>query len=103
MRLTDEQIGAELHALRESPSERFAAELDSRVAEGFPRSAGEPEARSWRDRVAPLLRPRFALAGATTLLLALVVSVAVVGSLEDDVQQSSLDSGGDAGEVSAPD
>ena len=102
MRLTDEQIGAELHALRETPTERFAADLDRRVAEGFPSAAGELAARGWRERLAPLLRPRFALAGAATLLLALVVSVAVVGSLDEDVQQSSLDSGGDASEVAAP-
>jgi hypothetical protein len=36
MKLTDEQIGAGLHALRETPSEDFAAKLDRRVAAGFP-------------------------------------------------------------------
>lgn len=36
MKVTDEQIGAELHALRETPSEDFAARLDRRVAVGFP-------------------------------------------------------------------
>jgi hypothetical protein len=36
MRLTDEQIGAELHALRETPSGSFAATLDRRVSAGFP-------------------------------------------------------------------
>jgi hypothetical protein len=35
MRLTDEQIGAELHALREAPSEDFASKLDQRVSAGF--------------------------------------------------------------------
>ncbi len=102
MRLTDEQIGAELHALRETPTERFAAELDSRVAEGFPSTTGEARTRGWRERLGPLGRPRLAFAGAATLLLALIVSVAVIGSLEDDVRESSLDSGGDAGEVSPP-
>jgi len=99
MKLTDEQIGAELHALRETPTERFAAELDRRVAEGFPPTAREAQTRGWRDRLVPLLRPRFALAGAATLLLALVVSVAVVRSLDDDLRVSS---GGDAGEVTTP-
>jgi Domain of unknown function (DUF4349) len=98
MRLTDEQIGAELHALRETPSERFAAELDRRAAEGFPAAAGEPEVRGWRDRLAPLLRPQLAFAGAATLLLALIVSVAVIGSLEDDVEQPSVQPSGDAAE-----
>jgi uncharacterized protein DUF4349 len=36
MRLTDEQIGAELHALRETPEETFAARLDGRASAGFP-------------------------------------------------------------------
>jgi hypothetical protein len=36
MRLTDEQIGAELYALRSTPSEDFAATLDRRAAAGFP-------------------------------------------------------------------
>jgi Domain of unknown function (DUF4349) len=35
MRLTDEQIGAELRALREKPKSDFAASLDQRVATGF--------------------------------------------------------------------
>jgi len=36
MRLTDEQIGAELRALRETPEENFARKLDLRVSAGFP-------------------------------------------------------------------
>ena len=91
MRLTDEQIGAELHALRETPTERFAAELDERVAEGFPPAAGEPESRSWHDRLAPLLRPRVALAGAATVLLALIVSVAAISSLDSGDGKSGPD------------
>jgi hypothetical protein len=102
MRLTDEQIGAELRALRETPSERFAAELDRRVAKGFPATPGEPEARGWRDRLAPLLRPRLAFAGAATLLLALIVSVAVIANLDDEVRPTGVDSGGDAVEEAAP-
>jgi Domain of unknown function (DUF4349) len=35
MKLTDEQIGAELRALREKPESNFAANLDQRVAAGF--------------------------------------------------------------------
>ena len=102
MRLTDEQIGAELHALRETPSERFAAELDQRVSSGFA-TQGEAETRSWSERLAPLLRPRMALAGAATLLLALTVSVAVIASLDGGYQESSRDSGGDdAAQEAAP-
>jgi hypothetical protein len=101
MRLTDEQIGAELHALRETPSERFAAGLDERVSAGFPEAPGRPAA-SWRDRLAPLRRPRMLVACAATLLLALTVSVAVVSNLDDEQRVASLDSGGDAEELAAP-
>lgn len=38
MRLTDEQIRTELRALRPTPSDRFASELDRRVTAGFPRN-----------------------------------------------------------------
>src|SRR6266508_731086 len=37
MRLTDEQIATELRALRPTPREDFAAELDYRAEHGFPR------------------------------------------------------------------
>src|SRR3954447_11039254 len=38
MRLTDEQIGAELHSLRPTPDANFSAKLDGRAAAGFPSS-----------------------------------------------------------------
>jgi hypothetical protein len=68
MRLTDEQIGAELYALRETPRETFAATLDRRVSAGFPAAKWKSSDRelSWR-----LLAP--ALAG-----LAAIAVVAVV-------------------------
>jgi hypothetical protein len=50
MRLTDEQIGAELRALRSEPDMSFADKLDRRARVGFPapeRKAGNP-ALSWR-------------------------------------------------------
>src|SRR5262245_52649009 len=52
MRLTDEQIGAELTALRAIPSERFAAELDAWAAEGFPsaRELDGPQAAKTKRR-----------------------------------------------------
>ena len=95
MKLTDEQIGIELRALRESPSERFAAELDTWVAEGFPRSdrlssngAGERGrsrwtrlAERWRRLRERPMRP--ALAGAATIVLALTVAVGVLQSVRD--------------------
>jgi hypothetical protein len=70
MRLTDEQIGAELHALRETPSEDFAARLDRRVAAGFPASKEVKVGRelTWR-RLVPILG---ALAGVA--VIAIVIS-----------------------------
>jgi hypothetical protein len=95
MKLTDEQIGIELRALRESPSERFAAELDTWAAEGFPRSdrlssnsAGERGrsrwtrlAERWRRLRERPMRP--VLAGAATIVLALTVAVGVLQSVRD--------------------
>ena len=92
MRLTDEQIGAELHALRETPSERFAADLDSRVAEGFPSTSGEATpSRGWGDRLARLLNPQFAVTAAATLLLAVIVSVAAISNLDNGDGKSGPD------------
>src|SRR4051812_19214672 len=79
MRLTDEQIGAELHALRETPSEQFAAELDAWAAEGFP-TAKELEPSRRRPRFV-LRRPVLA-AAAGSLLVVAVVAVSVVSYLE---------------------
>jgi Domain of unknown function (DUF4349) len=97
MKLTDEQIGIELRALRETPSERFAAELDAWAAEGFP-SAGRPshadEARivprprlsHLRERFSGLQRRplRAALAGAAAIVLALTVAIGVFQTATDD-------------------
>jgi uncharacterized protein DUF4349 len=50
MKLTDEQIGAELRALRPAPSMGFIAELDRRAAAGFPARQTRPITRrlSWK-------------------------------------------------------
>ena len=56
MKLTDEQIGAELRALRPTPDNAFAAGLDRRVAAAFPK-AKRPAANrglSW-GRLVPVL------------------------------------------------
>jgi Domain of unknown function (DUF4349) len=91
MKLTDEQIGAELHALRENPSERFAAELDERVRAGFPPPEGERETRGWRDRLAPLFRPRMAIAYGATVLLVGTVAIAGISSLDDAGDDARLE------------
>jgi Domain of unknown function (DUF4349) len=93
--LTVEELTAELHALREGPSEEFAAALDARAASGFPRRrhavvAGLPGAATfgrlgerWRG-ASPRRKLMPALAGTTTVI---VVATAVV-----------ISTGGDQGE-----
>jgi hypothetical protein len=83
MRLTDEQFGAELRALRETPSDSFAAELDAWAAEGFPprtkhsAKAGPAQRRlsrdGWRLRRRALV-PAFALVAVSAVVVAVVVS-----------------------------
>ena len=41
--MTIEELTTELHALRELPSEEFAAVLDSRAAAGFPGRCSTPK------------------------------------------------------------
>jgi Domain of unknown function (DUF4349) len=105
MRLTDEQIATELRALRDKPSERFAAELDAWAAEGFPSAkrvktdvegarAGllsRTGARIRRLRERPLLP---ALAGAASIVLVVGVSIAV---LSDRDGARDISRGGDSG------
>jgi hypothetical protein len=97
MRLTDEQIGAELHTLREVPSERFAAELDAWAAEGFPslKEIDGPSEASQRPRMKRLLdfaarRPALAALGSGAVIV-LVVGVAVAGYLGSHNDQRRLD------------
>jgi hypothetical protein len=76
MRLTDEQIRAELHALREAPSERFAAELDAWAAEGFP--AAKDLTASSSGRATKFWSPRRPLLAAAACGV-LVISVTAAG------------------------
>src|SRR6266545_1773053 len=90
MRLTDDQIGAGLHALRATPSERFAAELDAWAAEDFPTMKQlEPTGRRFQ-----FVRRRPVLAAvAGSLMVVGVVAVSVAAYLNaNDVR---TDSGGE--------
>jgi hypothetical protein len=100
MRLTDEQIATELRALRPTPRENFAAELDAWAAEGFPsskkietetpapsRSFMRVTHRLRRFRERPLLP---ALVGAASVVLVASVSVAVVMNEEEYTQSSGV-------------
>lgn len=69
----DDDLGAALEALRPSPSAAFAAELDARVAAGFPRRGAGPVRLPAGERLARLWsRPRLALLPAAGLALAAV-------------------------------
>jgi hypothetical protein len=81
--MTIEELTTELHALRELPSEEFAAALDSRAAAGFPgrRRSSKPIASLPGRDAAGRVTARFrglsphrkllpALAGATTVIVA---------------------------------
>jgi Domain of unknown function (DUF4349) len=70
MRLSDEQIGAELQALRELPSGEFAAQLDAWAAEGFPSLKQLDEPRQ--------ARPRRSLIGRRPVLAALAAGAVIV-------------------------
>jgi hypothetical protein len=69
MRLTDEQIGAELHALRQTPDESFAAALDRRTAAGFPvaRDAKQNRELTW-GRLLPVFGALAAVAVAAVVI-----------------------------------
>ena len=80
MRLTDEQIGAELHTLRETPEAEFAAKLDRRVAAGFP---GETRVKQGRVLTWGRLVP----------ILGALAAVAVVAVVISNNQETGLYSG----------
>jgi hypothetical protein len=105
--MTIEELTTELHALRELPSEEFAAALDDRAADGFPgrRRGSAPIAslpgRDAAGRVAARFRdlsPRRkllpALAGATTVIVAATTIVLATngdkGANDGGVQQSTI-------------
>jgi Domain of unknown function (DUF4349) len=95
MKLTDEQIATELHALRPTPSDEFAAELDAWAAAGFPAAserASEPPRRRWWRRNGPRLGMVLAPVTAMALLVGLVATVGTLGTDEDDGGGTSLES-----------
>ncbi len=97
MRLTDEQIGAELRALREMPSEQFAAELDAWAAEGFPslKQLEQPSKPRRRMRARIGRRPLFAAFTAAATIVA-VVGISVAAYLHENNSSSEpLSASGD--------
>ncbi len=90
----DDDLSATLDALRPEPRPAFAAELDARVAAGFPRKSqfGELSPLSIVDRLRAL-KPRQVLLPAGGLALTAIVVAAVVvsqGSRSDPGEGSSV-------------
>src|ERR687898_171 len=101
-----EDIATELREGRPEPTEDFAAELDRWAAEGFPSGAHAEESAparlrrprrppkptvGWRGRM-PSLAPTLVRVAMTLLILAIPVTVVVVGGRGGSDQ--SLDGGG---------
>lgn len=81
----DEQLAADLRALRPAPRPEFAAELDERAAAGFPRRSRWPQL-SWR---LPSLRVLIPAGGVA--VIAIAIATALVAS--NDSGNSSGSSG----------
>jgi hypothetical protein len=86
MRLTDEQIGAGLHALRETPSEDFAAKLDRRVAAGFP---GEQKVERKRELTWGRLLPALGALAAIAIVTVVVSNSGGGGSYDQTATPDS--------------
>jgi len=98
MRLTDEQIGAELRALRETPEENFARKLDLRVSAGFPapkRTARDREL-TW-GRLVPVLGGLAAIA-----VVAVVIANNGGGPISNDRGGNDALLGSDSAREAAP-
>jgi hypothetical protein len=87
MRLTDEQLSTELTAMRETPSESFAAELDAWAAEGFP---SVKQLEPTRRRFGFVMRRPMLAAAAAGLVVIAVIAVSVASYLE---RNNGVDSG----------
>jgi len=81
----DEQLAADLRALRPAPRPEFTAELDERAAAGFPRRSHWPQL-SWR---LPSLRVLIPAGGVAVIAIAFVTAL----SVSNDSGSSSESSG----------
>jgi len=113
MRMTDEQIATELRALRPTPSEQFAAELDAWVAEGFSaRGRATGKARTapgpLNERLLGALRPpRWrrlvpALGALATAVVVIGVAISTTGDGGDEPQTLQAPTGDEAAPQVAP-
>jgi len=85
--LRDDQLIADLQALRPTPRLQFAAELDERAAAGFPRRSRLPRV-SWRLRAIP---PRRLLLPAGSLaIVAIAIATALVSLQQEDHRERGI-------------
>ena len=85
----DDQLAAELRAMRPEPRPEFTAELDERAAAGFPRRSGLSGFSFPRlDSIQPR---RLLVASGAVALLAIVVATAVVATSENGDENASRD------------
>jgi hypothetical protein len=84
----DDQLAAELRALRPKPRPEFTAELDQRAAAGFPRRSRLPRPSFERLRALPARRLLVPAGGMA--LLAIVVATAIVASSGSSDERGTL-------------
>ncbi len=78
----DDQLSADLRALRPSPRPEFTAELDQRAAAGFPRRSRLPRFSFDRLRAVPLQRLLVPAGGIAVLAVAVVTAVVAMNDTE---------------------
>jgi hypothetical protein len=86
----DDQLAAELRALRPTPRPEFVAELDERAAAGFPRRSPLP--RAWFDRLQTIQPRKLLIPAGGIALVAIALATTVV----------AIDEGGGGSGADAP-
>jgi Domain of unknown function (DUF4349) len=85
----NDRLAEDLRALRPAPHPQFAAELDKRVAAGFPRRSRFPRLSLDRLRVVPAKRLLIP-AGSLALVLIAVLTVVVISNESENHPESGL-------------
>jgi Domain of unknown function (DUF4349) len=100
----DDQLIADLRALRPTPRPRFAAELDERVAAGFPRRSPLPWAAAWHRLFAGLtLRQTLIPAGGVAIaVIALATALVAIDGGSSDEPRALFSSAEPEQRLSAP-
>ena len=84
----DDQLIADLQALRPTPRTQFAAELDERAAAGFPRRSRLPRLSFAQLRVVPVRRQLIAAASVAILVIGAAALLGVVNRNDSHPQSS---------------